>query len=600
MTYRHLAILSGVLAALPLANPASAQINCGRATTPVDRAICAAPALLAQDAAMVEAFRQAQQRMPGQTAEIRQAQLRWLAERTRACGQAGAAMEACLSQAFAARIAALSPPAQAAAPSKAQTAAPATPPAAAPPTAPRPAPAWPAATAPIAAALPPGPAVTAPSARLQRETLPTAGHGETLLEVLHPGRFSIRAESPTGTALQLVDMLTGPSDESGAPGAADGRLDVLLDTGTYKLRTQGAENAQGETRLSVTPFTAAAPPAILRTGETLSTELADTQQRAFWFVVDKQRPVRIEAAGRALRDLRLWREGRDLVPTETDAATIEPTPGHTLNRLLLTPELEPGTYLVTAYGGPSLPWADGASATPFHLRLDGAPTFAQGWISGVIGPFGSEVYELPSQANRFRLTLPEPATAWLDVTTGTRTTSATILPERRDPSVQLSTNPRGDALRRVAVRGREGQAFQLRAFGAEAIRRQPGPGTYLVAAEAVGQGGDELPATIVLRRDENGKEPVILGGTGPRVGPGRAWRGRFNLRGPVTLLVEVVQPGPVALHAEGMDISASIQPLNAPRAPRPPPAMCARAGTSRPAGTGCGWNRPPMPAACWT
>ncbi|MBC9207784.1 hypothetical protein IBL26_13140, partial [Roseomonas aerophila] len=435
------------------------------------------------------------------------------------------------------------------------------------PVAPLPTPAWPTAIAAAPAALPPGPAVTAPAARLQRETLPTAGQGETLVEVLQPGRFAIRAESPTGTALQLVDMLTGPAEEAGAPGAADGRLDVLLDTGTYKLRTRGAENAQGDTRLSVTPFAEAAPPAILRSGETLSATLADLQQRAFWFVVDKQRPVRIEAAGRGLRDLRLWREGRDLVPTTPDAATIEPTPGHTLSRLLLTPELEPGTYLVTAYGGPSLPWADGAPATPFHLRLDGAPALAQGWLSGVIGPFGSEVYELPSQANRFRLTLPEPAAARLDVGTGPRIASAVILPERRDPVIQLNTNPRGEAPRRVTVTGREGQAFQLRAFGGEAIRRQPGPGTYMVAAEAVGLGGDGVPATVLLRRDQSGREPVLVGGSGPRVAPGQAWRSRFNLRGPVTLLVQVTAPGPIAVRADGVAVNATIQPVTAPRAP---------------------------------
>lgn len=602
MSYRRLAILSGVLAAFPLTHPALAQINCGRATTPVDKAICASPQLLTQDTALVEAYRQALARMPGQSAEIREAQLRWLTERRRECGgNSGAALEACLSQAFTARIAALSPPApppqaqapqaqapqaqspsagapRAAAPggtspeiSKSATANPGTAapprPQAVAPVAPLPAPAWPTAVATAPAALPPGPAVTAPAARLQRAALPSAGQGETLLEVLQPGRFAIRAESPTGTALQLVDMLTGPGDESGAPDAADGRLDVLLDTGTYKLRTQGAENAQGETRLTVTPFAEAAPPAILRSGESFSAALADTQQRAFWFVVEKQRPVRIEAAGRALRDLRLWREGRDLVPTRSEAGTIEPTSGHTLNRLVMTAELEPGTYLVTAYGGPSLPWADGAPATPFHLRLDGAPTLAQGWLSGVIGPFGSEVFELPSQANRFRLTLPEPAAARLDVVTGARTASAVILPERRDPVAQLNTSPRGEAPRRVTVTGREGQAFQLRAFGGEAIRRQPGPGTYLVAAEAVGLGGDGVPATVLLRRDQSGREPVLLGGSGPRVAPGQAWRSRFNLRGAVTLLVQVTAPGPIAVRAEGVAVNATIQPVTAPRAP---------------------------------
>ena len=49
-------------------------------------------------------------------------------------------------------------------------------------------------------------------------------------------------------------MLTGPSELSGDPGSSDGRLDPLLDVGTYKLRLSGAAGAQGETRLSVIPF----------------------------------------------------------------------------------------------------------------------------------------------------------------------------------------------------------------------------------------------------------------------------------------------------------------------------------------------------------
>ena len=74
-------------------------------------------------------------------------------------------------------------------------------------------------------------------ATLDQDRLPTAGEHATLLRVVHPGRFAIKAESPTGTALQLVDMLTGPSDLAGEAGTGDGRIDQLLDAGT--LRSTG-------------------------------------------------------------------------------------------------------------------------------------------------------------------------------------------------------------------------------------------------------------------------------------------------------------------------------------------------------------------------
>ena len=66
--------------------------------------------------------------------------------------------------------------------------------------------------------------------------------------------------------------------------------------------------------------------------------------------------ILIEAAGRALLDLRLWRDGTDLVPIDAETRTIEPTRSHPLTDFLIAGTVEPGTYLVTAYGGAALAW----------------------------------------------------------------------------------------------------------------------------------------------------------------------------------------------------------------------------------------------------
>ena len=115
-----------------------------------------------------------------------------------------------------------------------------------------------------------------------------------------PGRFILAAHSPSGAGLQLVDMLTGPSETAGAAGAQDGRLDRLLDVGTYKLRVFSAKAATGTVSLTVTPFHDAAPPAALpRPGHPLSTTLKDGEQRAFWLLVPPgQRPERPDRGGR--------------------------------------------------------------------------------------------------------------------------------------------------------------------------------------------------------------------------------------------------------------------------------------------------------------
>jgi hypothetical protein len=205
------------------------------------------------------------------------------------------------------------------------------------------------------------------AALLDDGRLPTAGEHATLLRVTQPGRFAIKTESPTGTALQLVDMLTGPSDLAGEPGVGDGRIDQLLDVGTYKLRLYGALGAPGETRILVIPFRDRGPPTAAPpvTAETVTSDLADLQQRSFRLVVAAPGQVRIEAAGRSLRDLRLWRDGTDLVPIEIASRTIEPTRGHPLTDLVIDGTVDPGSYLVTAYGGTALAWGDGGSAQPF-------------------------------------------------------------------------------------------------------------------------------------------------------------------------------------------------------------------------------------------
>src|SRR5574341_1020201 len=143
------------------------------------------------------AARRPQTREPEKAVHIRDEQRRWVQERDRSCaapGEAPARIAACLAAFYRTRSAAIAAALAAAAPT-----------------------------------LPP--AAPELSARLSDTTVSAAADGQVLLTVEASGRFAIRAESKTGVALQLVDMITGPSDVAGEPGGRDGRLDVLLDKG---------------------------------------------------------------------------------------------------------------------------------------------------------------------------------------------------------------------------------------------------------------------------------------------------------------------------------------------------------------------------------
>ena len=279
-----LAVLLLPLSLAPAGSPMRAQsFDCARARTAVETAICADASLKAQDVQLAQAYARllaaTQLRDPEKAAQLREEQRRWVQDRERSCaaqGEAPARLAACLTALYRPRSAALVAAVSATTPS-----------------------------------LPP--AESEPSARLSGATVSAAADGQVLLTVEASGRFAIRAESKTGVALQLVDMIAGPGDVAGEAGVRDGRLDVLLDKGVYKLRSFGAQGAAGEANIVVEPFRNAAPASadLLHGGE-FSTELTDLQQRSYWTVVGGSRRVSVEAVGRALQDLRLWRNDVDL------------------------------------------------------------------------------------------------------------------------------------------------------------------------------------------------------------------------------------------------------------------------------------------------
>ncbi len=529
-----------VAVAVALGRPAAAQsFSCSKARTPVEKAICADPGLGALDLALARAFADILQREPANGPALRDANTQWLRQRDAGCAVAAARLTACLSGVMTSRLAALAPPVQPPA-----TVAVAPPPIAAQASAqpPRAEPRLPAVLLPAAAAT------------LDRAEFPAAAELGTLLHVTAPGRFAITAQSATGTAIEIVDMLSGPSDPAGEPGVRDGRIDRLLDVGTYKIRATMADGATGTLRLDLRPFRAAGPPvAAPASGEVLSTTLADLEQLAVWLMVGPDGSVRLDTAGRSLADVRLWRQGTDLVDLQPDPAVIEPVRGHSLNRLRLVGKVEPGAYLLTAYGGPPIAWADsgvnGGAEQPLLLRVGTSDALLAGGASGVIGPFGNAVFAAPPRATAFRLTLPQSAPASLDVDGQ----AATIAQTSREPSVLLQTGTRRDV---VEVTGTPGQAFRVRAMDHTGTVTITKPGSWWVSASALGTGGDEVPPTVLLTRSQAGQPTVVVAGTAPRIDPASPLRLRFNVRGPTSVLLQSTNQGVVPVRDAGQDTSA--------------------------------------------
>ena len=397
-----------------------------------------------------------------------------------------------------------------------------------------------------------------PPPRLERARFPSAGETDVLLRVTAPGRFAIRAQSPTGTAIQLVDMLTGPGDRAGWPGKQDGRIDALLDTGTYRLRAFGDPSATGDTNLTVTAFTEAGPAQRAPGYQALAATLDDLQQRSWWLVVTEDLvPARIEAAGRALGSLKLWRDGRDLVAMDEQPGSIASPPAHPLNSVVLSGRLPPGTYRITAYGGPKLPWTDGATDTPLYLRTGYGTDVLAGGASGQVSVFGTEQFSLAPNAAQALLILPQPAAAQLSIGGDT----VDIVPANRSRMAMLDLPTSAKLDRIVSLRAQAGQQFILRPL--EPASSLPDkPGRVLLAAAEPANGGDEVPAAAILTRLRTDNTADVLAAPGvPDIGPGKAWRTRFNLRGATSLLFHVTAPVTVAVRTEGPPVTPRILTL---------------------------------------
>ena len=536
-----------------LAPRAQAQsFDCSKARSTSERAICAGPALGALDKAVADAYAAALARPGADALALRAGQQAWLRSRDAGCAGPAASLAACLTRSMTARIAALSPPpGQVGTPAaQGRPAQPSVPQAGTPP-------------APLpqtAQAVQPDPAIPPDSpppaaATLDRAAQPATEPAGAVLRVTSAGRFSLQARSASGTALQLVDMMTGPAVPVGEAGVSDGRTDVLLEAGTYKLRTQPAPGATGDVALQALPFRDAAPPAAVPApGVTASSTLDDLQQRAFWLVVGRDGAVRIDAAGRALADLRLW-EGAgplglgDLVPLEPLVREALPVPGHPMRGLSLRGTVAPGTYLLVAYGGPARAWADGSHEAPFHVRSGARPDLAEGWASGTVGPLGSELFATPARANRFRLDLPAAAAALLNVDGR----SAAIAPNSREPHAAITTGANPALVEVVAAAG---QAYALRAQETSSSTSVYGLGVFWVSAPMTGAGGEEAPPTALLVQGTGPQSGRILASTAPHVGPGAPWRASFNVRGTTTLLLDNAGSGglTVAGASEGLGL----------------------------------------------
>ena len=418
--------------------------------------------------------------------------------------------------------------------------------------------------------------------RLEQTEFDAHGRNETLLHISVPGRYSLQTQSDQGTKIEIVDRMAGPFAAAGSAGEQDGRLDLLLDKGTYKIRLRSYEEGVGTLKLAVHPFVEIGSSDKLLSLDAYQIEnssLEDLQQQSFWLHLKNRRILRLEAIGRNLKDCRLWRDGIWLEDIKPRFSTYEPVNGQPMRYAEFYHDLNPGIYRLTFYGGAGLAWADDSGTHPFSLRMGYRRLGSSGKQIITLSPFGRDAYVVSAEADFFQISRADKKVTRLSVKRWEEKTSrhggrdqASITKESRNPWAVVRIRDKKRE-KWVTVQGDPGARVVLtyfpdkRWFSIEA-------GAYWISSLHSAEGQDLIDVTGVISHPEQ-KIPVEaqvlpVGLNTPLV------TGKFNLLGDTNLFLRLEDAGTYVIEedeASGARGRYRIEPfiVRPPRNYRSPP-----------------------------
>jgi hypothetical protein len=238
------------------------------------------------------------------------------------------------------------------------------------------------------------------------------GKREHLIKAAEWGRYAIETESGEDVSVTVVDKMRGVIAKSEANGGKGVRLDLFLEAGEYKLFTDGPSDARGNVRLSVTKFASVGAGGRGKGGyeylppfEQIPASLADKEARGWWLFVPRDTLVYIEALGRRLGCLAVFRGGERLVaqasnriwsrivpPHDFEFVMNESVPGKPLTGLRIAKRLERGKYLVMVYGGDMDRYTVSDSASPLYVNWMLTPIEPARPLFGKVGASGVNRY----------------------------------------------------------------------------------------------------------------------------------------------------------------------------------------------------------------
>ncbi|MEZ4238540.1 MAG: hypothetical protein R3F59_20775 [Myxococcota bacterium] len=390
-------------------------------------------------------------------------------------------------------------------------------------------------------------------------TVPGSGEQQAVFTVDTFGRYAVTATSPHGAAVRVIDAATGPGQRAGEPGERDGRVDVFLERGRVKVEATSPPGATDDVALRVTPFAPDPDPRQLVPAHAVRAELRDLQTRAYWVDLDTARSFALEASGRYLADLRLWRDGSWLVDAAPTCRTVEPVLGQPWQRCQLVTSLEPGLYLLTAYGGEGDAWAEASDDAPLHLMWDLPHLGTAGVHTEAVGADGLLRFAVPPGPDTFVLTLPDVADATLAVGPGTFVdgAGARITTESRRPVATVQADERSASS--VAITAPPGTVATLTWFHRATSATLSEPGHYWVSTLSADDPTDVFEPTALAYRTNGGRD-VQVEAQGLPLDASHQIHREATLGRSTRFLLDVGAAGPYVARIEGVDAKLRIVP----------------------------------------
>jgi hypothetical protein len=296
-----------------------------------------------------------------------------------------------------------------------------------------------------------------------------------------------------------------------------GSTGLILEPGDYEVRWTKAAGVTAQARVQA--FSPVNAPSVdkapeLKEGDSIRTSLADGQSLVYKLVIPPDQPhVNIELRGRDLSAVVLWKDGAWDQGITISSARLMSQPGRPSQFFELDRDLEAGSYVLVAVGGPRVDWGDSEAVDPFYISRGRSDLPLGAVREGKLDAEGRAEFWSRAGTTVVEAEFPDAVDASVAVATGRLNLNGTAL-KAKDPVRVVQTRVYDQ--RWVVLQGPAGAKFRVRALTSTSSTMLPSSdGGVLLSSSASAEENDGLPLTALAVLLSGGNPQLIFDRTLP-------------------------------------------------------------------------------------